>query len=520
VVSTVTELSAGFTAFTQLIAEKASADPTKTAVIDGHQSYTYAQLDRWADGIARALQNDGIGPGKAAAICGAPSASYLAALIGVLRAGAAAVLLSPSATSEQLAAMMVDSGSSHVFVDEAGQAAMAATLRPLEVRWVGLDETVPCAQSLDSWIETADRPFASVAIDPMSPFNVIYSSGTTGTPKGIVHSHQMRAALCEAAGLIRFHGDAVTLVSTPLYSNTTLTALLPTLAVGGTLVLMSKFDPGRFLALVESRRVTHAMLVPVQYRRILDHLDFDRTDLSSFEVKYATSAPFSAEMKAEVLRRWPGGLIEFYGLTEGGGSTMLIANEHPDKLDTVGRPAPGHDIKLVDADGREAPSGAVGEIVGRSDDSMTKYLNKPDATSASRWISPEGNSYFRTGDLGVFDEDGFLRIVDRAKDMIISGGFNVYPSDLEQVIASHPDVAEVAVVGVPSSKWGETPVAFVTPRSGRDIGRAGLFEWANAQLGKTQRLSDLVMIGSLQRSAIGKVLKRELRDTYMREKIT
>jgi acyl-CoA synthetase (AMP-forming)/AMP-acid ligase II len=146
---------------------------------------------------------------------------------------------------------------------------------------------------------------------------------------------------------------------------------------------------------------------------------------------------------------------------------------------------------------------------------MTTYVNDPEATSASRWVSPEGKSYFRTGDLGSIDDDGFLRIVGRAKDMIISGGFNIYPSDLEQVIASHPDVAEVSVVGVPSVTWGETPVAFVTLRDGSGLKPEGLFEWTNAQLGKTQRLADLVIVNGLRRSAIGKVLKRELRDAYV-----
>lgn len=503
-----------FVALADLIATHAAARPNKLAVIDGRQSVTYAQLDGWADGIARALQNDGTGPGTVAAICAVSSAAYLAVFIGVLRSGAAIVPLSASATPAQLAAMVADSASTHLFVDETGLAAIASAPEHDKVRWIGLDDTPSSAQPLDRWISAAASPFAPITIDPRSPFNIIYSSGTTGEPKGIVHAHQMRAALYGAAALMRFHADAVTLVSTPLYSNTTLTALLPTLAVGGTLVLMARFDAARFLALAQANAVTHAMLVPVQYRRILDHPDFDATDLSGFEVKYATSAPFAAELKAEVLRRWPGGLVEFYGLTEGGGSTMLIAHEHPDKLDTVGRPVPGHDVLVISPDGTEVSIEEVGEIVGRSDDSMTSYLNQLEATSASRWVGPGGQSYFRTGDLGTIDADGFLRIVDRAKDMIISGGFNIYPSDLEQVIAAHPDVAEVAVVGVPSARWGETPVAFVAIEGARDVGREALLMWTNARLGKTQRLADVVIVERLRRSAIGKVLKRELRDAY------
>ena len=155
-------------------------------------------------------------------------------------------------------------------------------------------------------------------------------------------------------------------ISTPLYSNTTLVAFLPTLARGGTAVLLPKFDAGQFLRISQERRATHAMLVPVQYRRIMEREDFGQYDLSSYVLKLSTSAPFPAALKADVLARWPGGLVEIYGLTEGGGATMLVAHQFPDKLHTVGQPMAGHDIRLIDEDGREVERGEVGEVVGRS----------------------------------------------------------------------------------------------------------------------------------------------------------
>lgn len=215
-----------------------------------------------------------------------------------------------------------------------------------------------------------------------------------------------------------------------------------------------------------------------------------------------------------MLRRWPGGLVEFYGMTEGGGATLLAAHEFPDKLHTVGRPMPGHDIRLIDENGREVAPGKTGEVVGRSLTMMTGYFNQPEKTREAEWRDVEGRRFIRTGDIGRFDEDGFLILLDRSKDVIISGGFNIYPSDIEAELVRHEAVAEAAVVGVASERWGETPVAFVALTEGATIDRTALKDWVNARLGKTQRVAELAIIGSLPRSAIGKVLKRELLDLH------
>ena len=304
------------------------------------------------------------------------------------------------------------------------------------------------------------------------------------------------------------------LASTPLYSNTTLVALLPTLALGGTVILMSKFDTRRYLELAQQHRVTHTMLVPVQYQRLMDDPHFDAFDLSSFEAKFSTSAPFGAALKAEVLRRWPGRLTEIYGMTEGGGRCELEAHNYPHKLHTIGRPASGHDIRLIDEQGREVSPGETGEIVGSSAAMMEGYFGMPEKTREVEWFDMKGKRFIRTGDIGRYDEDGFLILSDRKKDMVISGGFNIYPSDLEAELNQHPDVRESAVVGVPSRQWGETPVAYVVLRPHTTITPDDLLSWLNARVSKTQRLADLLLVESLPRSEIGKVLKRQLREEY------
>ena len=353
-----------------------------------------------------------------------------------------------------------------------------------------------------------------MTIDPEAAFNIIYSSGTTGEPKGIVQSHAMRWAYAVRAARYGYGADTVTLLATPLYSNTTLVVFFPTLVFGGSVVLMPKFDAKGWLALAQAHRATHAMLVPVQYERLLALPEFDHHDLSSLRYKFSTSAPFAPALKADVLRRWPGALAEFYGMTEGGGSCVLEAQLHPDKLHTVGRPAPGHEIRLLDEAGREVAAGEAGEVVGHSPGMMSGYHKRPDATREAEWFDTSGKRFIRTGDVGRFDADGFLTLFDRKKDMIISGGFNIYPSDLEALLCEHPAVAEAAVVGVPSVEWGETPVAFVVTHAGSDTRAEALKEWLNQRVGKTQRLSDLHVVTELPRSAIGKVLKRELRDLH------
>jgi long-chain acyl-CoA synthetase len=200
-------------------------------------------------------------------------------------------------------------------------------------------------------------------------------------------------------------------------------------------------------------------------------------------------------------------------MTEGGGSCILEAHNFPDKLHTVGKPAEGHDIRLIDEQEHELRPGEIGEVVGRSGSMMTAYHNQPRKTREAEWYDAQGNRFIRTGDVARLDEDGFLTLMDRRKDMVISGGFNIYPSDLEAVLREHPAVADAAVVGVASQEWGETPVAFVVIR-GQRVPEQELRDWANARLGKTQRLADVRYLAELPRSEIGKVLKRQLRDEY------
>ncbi|MFZ6692694.1 class I adenylate-forming enzyme family protein [Undibacterium sp. SXout20W] len=506
-------LSQSFGTVSDLIRSHAQLRPQQPAITLNERMLDFVALDTLVDRIAASLQREGLQPGDNLAICAASSIEYAAVFLGGLRAGIAVAPLAPSSTPDSLIAMITDADATFIFVDSAISQALAPRVEAIGARLITLDDSDPGTHFNDWLAPIGTRP-NHVDIDPDSPFNIIYSSGTTGTPKGIVQSHRMRWMHVQRGAASGYGYQAVVLLATPLYSNTTLVSFMPALALGSSVVLMQKFDAGEYLRLAYQHRVTHTMLVPVQYQRLMAHADFDQYDFSSFERKFCTSAPFSAALKSEILRRWPGALVEYYGMTEGGGTCILAAHEHPDKLHTVGCPAPGHDIRLIDDQGREVQPGGTGEIVGHSIAMMNAYHKLPTATENAEWRDASGRRFIRTGDIGRFDKDGFLILLDRKKDMIISGGFNIYPSDLETVLQRHPDVVEAAVIGLPSQRWGESPVAIVVLISGSHLTEVVLLEWANAQLGKTQRLAAVNIVDTLPRSPIGKVLKRELRDVF------
>jgi len=485
--------------------------PAHPALILDDRVLDYATVAQQRDQVAAALQRDGLKPGDVAAICAATSMEYVITFLGCLRAGVVVAPLAPSSSPAHLAAMM-DNAQAKVLFTDVETASRVPAQATVSVPRVALDGS-PAGRPWLEWLETAVAP-ATITPEGDWPFNLIYSSGTTGVPKGIIQPYSMRWAQRDRGRINGIGAQTISLISTPLYSNTTLVTLLPTLALGGTVVLMRKFDAQHYLALAEKHRVTHTMLVPVQYQRLMDFPDFDRYDLSSFQAKFCTSAPFRADLKSDVLKRWPGGLTEYYGMTEGGGRCELLAHLHPDKLHTVGKPAEGHDIRLIDEQGHEVAPGESGEVVGSSGAMMKGYHRLPEKTREVEWFDPSGKRFIRTGDVGRFDEDGFLILGDRKKDMIISGGFNIYPIDIESELRLHPAVKECTVVGAPSRQWGETPVAFVVRNPGHDISANDLMRWLNDRVGKTQRLSALEWLEALPRSEIGKVLKRELRDSF------
>ncbi len=502
-----TRLDAEFGSFPALIAGWGDFRGDAPALYDGTTELSWRETADRVERIAARLQADGLERGQAVAILGTTNVAYALIYLAAIRAGGCAAPLTTSASPDQLAGMAADSGAIHLFIDRAKLNELGEFKLPVANQIV-LDE------ELDAFMASAGTKAAPFDPVEKDPFNIIYSSGTTGIPKGIVHSHGMRWRQMTFRAALNYGADSRTICSTPLYSNTTMAVFLPTMYSGGCASLMGKFDVQKWLERASGEKCTHTMLVPVQYRRLMQFEHFDDYELSSMRMKYCTSAPFPADLKAEVLKRMPGGLIEIYGMTEGGVACIFPVHEHPDKLHTVGFPAPGHFLKVIDEALNEVPAGTAGELVGKSPTMMLGYKNQPEKTREGYWIDPaDGSVWQRMGDVGRVDADGFVELVGRTKDVIISGGFNIFPVDLEAELAKDERVVEAAVVGVPSEAWGETPVGFVVLKPG--VGEDALEDIrivANSRLGKTQRVSALHAIDEMPRSHIGKLLKTELRE--------
>ena len=503
----------------------ASKKPNQLALVDSRRAINWHDADKTLNQVANTFINSGIQPNQRVAILGHNSIDYTLLFLGGLRAGICITPLSTLASSEALAGMVNDSDAKLLFVSRDYWDVIEpvtnklSTLIPGGLKVLesdGLDIDGNDLQSFASFIEGASRASVDIPISFDSGFNLIYSSGTTGLPKGIMQSRRYRALEAEALAGLGFDQHSRALISTPLYSNTSLFMLFGILANGGAVFLMEKFTTSGFLEISERENITHTVLVPVQYERLLKDPGLDSADLSSYQFKCSTSAPLHKPVKQQILKRWPqGGLWEFYGMTEGGVNCALAAHERPDKLDTVGQASDGCDIRIIDEHGNELPEGEAGEIVGTSDRIMDGYHNQPKATEEASWFNSQGVRYHRSGDIGWFDDEGFLHLLDRKKDMIISGGFNVYAIDLEKVLLSHSDIVDVAVIAAPSEQWGETPLAFVVLAPNADFDAEELRQWANGQLGRAQRISEVRVIDELPRSPIGKVLKRELRDGFL-----
>jgi acyl-CoA synthetase (AMP-forming)/AMP-acid ligase II len=287
---------------------------------------------------------------------------------------------------------------------------------------------------------------------------------------------------------------------------------MPTIFVGGTYVLLKEFEPVNYIETIEKEKVTHIMVVPAQVVAILNAPNFSYDALKSLEMILALGAPLHKEHKEALNKRLPGRFYELYGLTEGF-VTILDKFDYERKPESVGTPPPFFKMKILDESGREVSAGEVGEICGNGPILMPGYYKRPDLTAETI-----KNGFLHSGDVGYVDDDGFLYLVDRKKDMIISGGVNVYPRDIEEIVVQHPDVREVAVFGIPHAKWGETPVAAVTLLKFGSITAEALKDWINERVAaKFQRVSEVVVMEDFPRNVAGKILKRVMREPYWKD---
>jgi long-chain acyl-CoA synthetase len=487
-----------------LVGHHARYRPHARAFAFADDWWTWRELDALVDRTARGLRDAGVGHGDRVVTVLANCPEMIAIYWACARMGACAVPLSPLLTASGLATLIGDARP-RVVVHSAATA---------EETLAGCaDLATTCVQTGPAWhalVADAGADPIAARVQPDDLFNIMYTSGTTGMPKGIALTHRIRAHYAALlASAWRMSAASVVLHTGAMVFNGAFVTLMPALLTGAAYIVHPQFDVAAFLRTVERERVTHVMLVPSQIAAILESPGFDAARLTSLEVLVSLGAPLPLAHKDRLEQVLPGRMHELYGLTEGF-VTILDRADAVRKRGSVGVPPPFFDLRIVDESRRPLPVGEIGEIAGKGPFLMSGYYGKPELTA--RTIQ---DGWLHTGDLGRVDEDGFLYLVDRLKDMIDSGGVKIYPHDIEEVIARHPQVAEAVVFGVPDDKWGETPLAAVRLRPGEVIGAEELRAWINANVGaRYQRVSQVVLVDDFPRSVAGKILKRSLRDPY------
>jgi acyl-CoA synthetase (AMP-forming)/AMP-acid ligase II len=498
----------------------AGLQPDKTAVVEDPpggptRTWTFAELEAWANRVASMLASIGLAPGERVVWCGPNSATVLALGAGCRRAGVTAVPLNYRLTAEEAGYVIDNSDARVAFVDAASAALVngARAGAPRLERVFSYLGTAEGCEDGDAAIAAAAEvlPASSLAAEGGV---MIYTSGTTGKPKGAVRpSAGDPAQVAALIQLIGYQPDDIYLTTGPLYHSGPGGFAAVAQALGNTVVVQRRFDAEDWLRLVERWRVSTTFSAPTPIRMVcaLDPRVKDRYDRSSMRRTLANAAPWSMALKQQYLRDFPpDSLWEIYGSTEMGVDTVLEPADHLRKPGSCGKAAPLVEIKLIDDDGNEVTTpGVPGELYVRSASMFSNYHKAEDKYDEDR-----RGDFHTVGDIAYRDEDGYYYICDRKKDMIISGGMNIYPAEIEAALEEHPDVYEAAVIGIPSEEWGESVHAFVVLRPGANLAADDITAFARAHLAGYKVPRSVSFLDELPKTGSGKLLKRQLREPY------
>ncbi|WP_420466028.1 long-chain-fatty-acid--CoA ligase [Panacagrimonas sp.] len=496
--------------------------PGARALIDGSAVTTWAELDASSDRIAQALVSTGIRCPANVGFLGKNSALYFELLFGVTKAGLAMAPLNWRLSIPELVAITDDAQCPVVFVDSEFSEVLDAVAAQCATRFeiVRLSTPAGARSGLDQWLQRgvdADLP----RVHPLDTAVLIYTSGTTGKPKGVEETHRafdgMR--LCEHLGNVFDWQDGdVMLTVMPVFHLVGTGLSIQALYNGAAISVLPMLEPVSVLKVIARDRPSICALVPTAIQLLADHPESESTDFSSLRViMYAGSSIASAVLQ-RAIKRMGCGFAQFYGASETlSAQTLLRPEEHDpaneQRLRSCGRPLPQIEFKVVDPEGREVPTGTVGEFWVRGPSIFRSYWRQPEATAAALH---EG--WYRTGDAGYRDAEGFLYIVDRVKDMIVSGGENVYSAEVEQALAKHPAVQSCAVVGLPDAKWGEAVTAVVVLRQGAQATASEIITHCRGLIAAYKAPKQVHFALSLPMTSSGKIMKREVRALYLRDR--
>ena len=511
---------AGFGTLDQIARRNAQRFPDKPALLMGDRCCTWKQLDQRVDRIAGALLARGLKPGAMVAVLLANCPEFIELYFGIARAGLIATPVNYRLTANELtqilshahpALLVVGAG----FAERAKE--LESTLPALRRRWVVGHSDVSLADAEDYEQVLAQAPDTPV-VSPASEndtFAIFFTSGTTGLPKGAMVSHLNLETNAYnqfvADGSLR---DDVNLIGTPLYHMGAVFMAVTYMMLGCTQVILEYFDPAGWLDALQKRKASVALLVPTMINAVLNHGKLADYDLSSLRLIFYGGGPMPPAVLRRALERMRCGFTQGYGLTETLEATFLVTSDHvldgspqqEKRLASAGREAVSAEIRIVDTSGKDLAPNEVGEILVRSRSVISGYWNMPEETAATIRAG-----WFHTGDLGYLDEERYLFLVDRLKDMVISGGVNIYTKEVESVLYNHPAVLEAAVIGLPDEAWGEIVVAIVVLRPGLQATADELVEHCRTSLASYKKPREVHFLDELPKNPSGKILKRELR---------
>ena len=499
----------------------AQLGPQLRCLTMGDTDLSYADVQRLSHRLARGLQRAGIGVGDKVAVLSSNDAAAFACVFGISRAGGVWCPVNPRNEASENG-FVLDAFDCACVIFHSAYAAMVEQMRaglPKVRAWVCIDSATSFAPSLDQWLAGASDDAVQIeAIDDI--VMIAGTGGTTGQPKGVMltgHNLETMSALTLMG--YPFDGRPTYLALAPL-THAAGVLCLPVMALGGRVVIMPKPDLGDFLALIERHRVTHTFLPPTLIYMLLQHEKLASTRLDSLQCFWYGAAPIAAARLAQALQAIGPVMAQLFGQTEAPMMiSMMAPREHfnadgsiaHQRLSSAGRPGPLLQVATMAPDGALMPGGETGEIVVRGSLVMAGYYKDATATAeASRF------GWHHTGDIGYLDADGYLYIVDRAKDMIITGGFNVYSVEVEQALMQHPDVQDSAVVGLPDERWGERVVAVLQLHAGRNLSAVDIQAFVKARIGSVKTPKQVEVWADLPRSKVGKVLKKEIRAALLK----
>jgi len=475
---------------------------------------SYKELSRRATQLGHGLEDLGVKPGDRIAYLGKNSLAYVEYFLGAIKAHAVTVPINWRLAEPEVRYVLENSGA-RILLVEASFEALADKIA------LGLPRLVTGGRedTFGAWRDRQSADDLPLCTDPDEPALQLYTSGTTGRPKGAVLTHRtllgLRTDRERLPEWYRWSSDDVSLIAMPVAHISGTGWAIWTLQQGATGIISREFDPNSVFDQMVRHRINKVMLVPTAMQIAVRHPQAKHTDFSFLRYVYYGGAPLPSALLGECAAVFRCGFVQMYGMTETSGTIVALAPEDHDpanaaRLRSVGKPLPGVELKIIDPAGNELPIGASGEIATRSSANMAGYFELAQATAET--IDAEG--WLRTGDVGYLDADGYLYLQDRAKDLIISGGENIYPAEVENAIFGHPAVSEVAVIGVPDDKWGESVKAVVVLAAGAEPDEAGIIAWAAQRIARYKLPKSVTFVDGLPRNHTGKVLRRELRDRY------